>query len=108
MLDFCIIIKKKKVGESHMIMQEEIERDYVDTPSAARELKVSDARIRRLCLDGRFEGALKAGRAWLIPKTSLTNFRYQKRGRKIRRINPNKIFIENIIAENNKWKEIAT
>lgn len=90
-----------------MITQEEIERDYVDSPSAARELRVSDARIRRLCIDGRFDGALKAGRAWLIPKISLTTFRHKKRGRKIRP-NPNKILIENAILENNKWRELVT
>ena len=86
-----------------MITQEEIERDYLDSPSAARELKVSNARIRRLCLDGRFDGALKAGNAWLIPKKSLTTFRYHKRGRKVR-TNPNKILIEHAINENNKWR----
>lgn len=90
-----------------MITQEEIERNYVDSPSAARELSVSDARIRRLCLDGRFDGALKAGRAWLIPKSSLTNFRHQKRGRKIKRSNPDKILIEHAIKESNKWRNFT-
>ena len=84
-----------------MITQEEINRDYLDTPSAAHELNISDARIRRLCLDGRFEGALKAGQAWLIPKSSLKTFRHQKRGKKISRA---KALIENAIIESNKWK----
>lgn len=57
-----------------MITQEEIERDYFDSISAARELNVTDSRIRKLCSEGRFEGALKTGRAWIIPKVSIINF----------------------------------
>ncbi len=57
-----------------MITQEEIKRDYVDGPQAASILGVSDARIRQLCLKGRFQGALKTGKAWLIPRKAVQDF----------------------------------
>ncbi len=41
-------------------------------PLSAKEagvrLGISDARIRRLCLDGRIPGAWKMGRDWMIPE----------------------------------------
>lgn len=64
-----------------MITQEEIERDYYSTIEAAKVLNISDARIRRLCLDGKFEGALKTGKSWLIPKITIKNFERLPRGR---------------------------
>ena len=88
-----------------MITQEEIERDYIDSPSAARELNITDSRIRKLCSEGRFEVALKTGRAWIIPKISIANFT-RLRPRSIKREPTDKEIMNNAIAENNKWKEI--
>ena len=87
-----------------MITQEEIERDYIDTPSAARELDLTNARIRKLCSDGRFEGALKTGRAWIIPRNSVKNFT-RLRPRSIKKEPADREIIEYAIKENNKWKE---
>lgn len=67
-----------------MITQAEIEKDYIDSPEAARLLGISDSRIRRLCLDNRFEGAIKAGKSWLIPKIAVENFKRLPRGAKPR------------------------
>lgn len=89
-----------------MIAQEEIDRDYIDSIEAARLLGISDARIRRLCLDGRFEGAIKAGKSWLIPKITVENFKPLRRGPKpIRRPVPDdRTVLANAIQEAKKWK----
>ena len=65
-----------------MITQEEINQNYVDSPEAARMLDVSDGRIRQLCLKGRFEGALKMGKSWIIPIVTINNFRRNRPGPK--------------------------
>lgn len=63
--------------------QEEFNIKYVDGPEAANILNVSTARIRRLCLDGRFEGVIKVGTSgWAIPREAVLSFMPQKRGRK--------------------------
>jgi hypothetical protein len=41
--------------------------DYYTSAQAARRAGVSQPRIRRLCLDGRFPGAEHVGPIWLIP-----------------------------------------
>lgn len=103
--DFVYYNYVEKVGEFSMITQEEIERDYVDTLSAARELGITDARIRKLCSEGRFEGALKTGRAWIIPKISVKNF-IRLRPRSIKRELTDREVIGQAIKESNRWKEI--
>jgi len=46
---------------------------------AAKELGVTDARIRQLCLDGTLNGAWKlSARAWLIPTVALRGVRTRK------------------------------
>ncbi len=90
-----------------MITQEEIERDYIDTPSAARELNITNARIRKLCAEGRFYGALKTGRAWIIPKISVKNF-IRLRPRSIEKTNSDRAILERAINESEKWKELVT
>ena len=54
-----------------MLTQQELNAVYMDAPEAAKRLKIGNARIRQLCLEGRFEGAVKTGRSWLIPRASV-------------------------------------
>lgn len=66
-----------------MLTQEELDRDYLDSPGAAKVLNISPARIRKLCSLGRFEGALKLGTSgWLIPRQSVENYTRLARGPK--------------------------
>ena len=81
-----------------MLTQYEIDKDYVDSPEAARILNVDDSRIRRLCLDGRFEGAIKAGKSWLIPRISVMNFK-RLRPRSIMKTPNDRTIISNAIRE---------
>ena len=86
-----------------MITQEELDRDYIDSSEAAKKLRITDARVRRLCLDQRFSGALKAGKSWIIPKTSVENFTRSKRGRKTKELSDREIWnsaIKQIEREN--------
>ena len=88
-----------------MIAQEEIDRDYIDSVEAARLLEVTDARIRRLCLDGRFQGAIKAGKSWLIPKIAVENFTRLRPGLKSK-VNPDDRTIwANALKEANNLKK---
>lgn len=87
-----------------MITQEEINRNYVDSIEAGRLLDITDSRIRRLCLDGRFEGALKTGKSWIIPRKSVENFIRRHPGKPPKEI-PGYIVLSNAIKEANKWKE---
>ena len=82
-----------------MIEQEQIEKDYVDAPEAAKMLHISNARIRRLCLDGRFEGAFKAGSSWLIPRKAVENHKPLPPGPKTP-----KDILHNAVNEASKWK----
>lgn len=76
-----------------MITQNEIDKNYVDSVEAGKLLNITDARIRKLCLDGRFAGALKTGKSWLIPKQSVENFTRLPPGKKPRK-NKNEAFIK--------------
>lgn len=42
-------------------------RSLISVPAAAEKLKVSDRRVRVLCVQGRIPGAVKIGRDWLLP-----------------------------------------
>lgn len=42
-------------------------KDYATTAQAAERLGVTPARVRKLCQDGKLEGAFRAGRDWFIP-----------------------------------------
>lgn len=44
------------------------------TAQAAERLGVSTARIRQLCAQGRFPGAFRAGRDWMIPAEAVQAF----------------------------------
>lgn len=39
----------------------------ISTKQAAVLLKVTERRVRVLCVEGRVNGALKVGRAWILP-----------------------------------------
>lgn len=42
--------------------------DYLKIDDVASEWGVSSRRIQKMCLDGKIEGAVRFGRAWMIPK----------------------------------------
>ena len=56
-----------------MSLKEKIEQDYISANEAAAMLGVTRNRIGRLCLDGRFEGAFKISRSWIIPREAVLN-----------------------------------
>jgi len=56
-----------------MIQKEDIEKNYVDAPEAAKLLNISRSRVGKLCLAGRFQGALKIGSSWVIPREAVSN-----------------------------------
>jgi hypothetical protein len=63
----------KKERRETMIRKEDIEADYVDAPTAARMLDVSRSRVGKLCIAGRFHGAMKVGASWIIPREAVLN-----------------------------------
>lgn len=66
-----------------MLTQEELDREYVDGPAAAKMLNVTSNQVRFLCSKGRLKGAMKLGTSgWLIPRESVLNYKPQKRGPK--------------------------
>ena len=87
---------------------EEILAKYVAQKTAAEIMKVTPSRISQLCNQSQFEGAIKIGGSWIIPKTAIENYKPNKRGRKksIKK-NPDKIMLKKAITENNMWREIA-
>ena len=62
--------------------EEEIRQNYITTAEAAGILGITTHRVGRLCIEGRFKGAFKAGFAWLIPRDSVSNHKHLKRGPK--------------------------
>ncbi len=81
-----------------MIDEKMINDNYVDQATAANMLTVSRSRINKLCRDGRFEGAIKAGWSWLIPRIAVENFKREKRGVKPKSYNE-KILLQKAIRE---------
>ena len=65
-------------------LKEKIEQDYVSANEAAGMLRVTRNRIGRLCLDGRFEGAIKVSRSWIIPREAVLNHKSLSLGVKSR------------------------
>ena len=62
------------------MIDEKAMEDYVDQVTAGKILNVSQGRISQLCSQGRFQGAMKIGWSWIIPKEAVENFRRLKRG----------------------------
>ena len=90
-----------------MIDEETIKKDYVDQATAAKMLAVTQGRISRLCSEKRFEGAMKIGWSWIIPKTAIDNFQRLKRGPKPKensQQNSDKTIINNALKEAAKWR----
>ena len=55
---------------------------YMTAPEAAEFLGLTRNRIGRLCLQGRFEGAVKKDRFWLIPRESVEKYTRLRTGPK--------------------------
>ena len=55
---------------------------YLTAPEAAELLGLTRNRIGRLCLQGRFKGAVKKDRFWLIPRESVENYTKLRTGPK--------------------------
>ena len=86
-----------------MIDEKMMNEEYIDQATAAQILNVSRSRINKLCRDGRFNGAIKAGWAWLIPKIAVENFERLPRGPKPK--GEDKDFLTNAINEASNLKE---
>ena len=54
--------------------------DYVSVHDAAIMLNVDRTRVNRLLYQGRFEGAVKIARNWVIPREAVENFQRLKPG----------------------------
>ena len=44
--------------------------EYLSISQTAEKWNISTRRIRRLCTEGRIEGAVKKGKMWLIPENA--------------------------------------
>lgn len=87
---------------------EEILEKYVAQKTAAEMMNVTPSRISQLCNQSQFEGAIKIGGSWIIPKTAIENYKPNKRGRKKNvKKNPDRVMLEKAITENNMWREIV-
>ena len=86
---------------------EDILEKYVAQKTAAKMMNVTPSRVSQLCHQSQFEGAIKMGGSWIIPKTAIENYKPNKRGRKKGTKNPDRVILEKAIAESNKWSEIA-
>lgn len=97
-----------------MLTQEELDREYVDEPRAAKLLKITPNQVCFLCSRWKLVGAIKLGTSgWIIPRTSVTSYKLGKRDPKPKL--HNKETITNIInkADNlkvidNSWQAISS
>ncbi len=84
-----------------MLTQEELNKEYVDGPAAAKILKITSSQVRFLCSRGRLKGAMKVGTSgWLIPRESVLLYKPGKRGPKTANT-----VLNNAINEANNLKE---
>ena len=58
----------------------DVREKYMTAPQAAEYLGLTRNRVGRLCIDGRFAGAVKIGRNWIIPREAVENFQRLKPG----------------------------
>lgn len=54
---------------------------YVGTREAAELAGLAQSHVRLLCNTGRIEGARKAGRDWMVPRSWAETFRRSNKGR---------------------------
>ena len=88
-----------------MLTQEQLDRDYVDGPGAAKLLKITPNQVRFLCSRGKLVGAIKLGTSgWIIPRTSVASYIPGKRGPKPKQ--RNRDTITNTISEADNLKGI--
>jgi len=62
-------------------MSRETKKEVLTTKEAAKRLEAGESSIRLWCSQGRFEGAIRVGRDWIIPESSLEGFVKRERGR---------------------------
>jgi excisionase family DNA binding protein len=55
--------------------------EFISTEQAAEELGVTIRRVQALLKDGRFIGAQKFGRDWMIPRSAMAGVMVRKTGR---------------------------
>jgi excisionase family DNA binding protein len=60
--------------------QPAMNNEFLTVPQAAQRLGYSIAWVRRLCQQGRIQ-AVKVGRDWLVPESTLDDFKPRKIGR---------------------------
>lgn len=53
--------------------------DYIGTKEAAALAGINQGHLRRLCIAGKVDGARKAGRDWMIPRSWLVTFQRERR-----------------------------
>lgn len=58
----------------------EVREKYMTAPQAAEYLGLTRNRVGRLCIDGRFAGAVKIGRNWIIPREAVEHHERLKPG----------------------------
>ena len=63
-----------------MINVDDVQENYMTAPEAAKYLGLTRNRVGRLCIDGRFLGAVKLGRTWLIPREAVIHHERLKPG----------------------------
>ena len=63
-----------------MINVDDVQENYMTAPEAAKYLGLTRNRVGRLCIEGRFSGAVKLGRTWLIPREAVKHHERLKPG----------------------------
>lgn len=61
---------------------QDVMKEFMTATAAAKELGVTGTRVRRLCREGRFQGAIKLGTSWIIPRSSVRDHKRLPPGRK--------------------------
>ena len=59
--------------------------EYMTVQEAAKEWRLSERRVQKLCAENRIDGVVHLSRVWLIPKGTEKpiDARYKKRGERI-------------------------
>ena len=70
---------------------QELIDSFLTAPEAAEILGLTRNRIGRLCLSGRFKGAVKKDRFWLIPREEVEHYTKLKTGPKPKNLSSEEI-----------------